>query len=187
MPFFGMILVIFICIYVLKNPSQSKDTTIKKDEESHKQETVMQPITPAPAQEINLEAPKNTRADYSKSYQAKYILTRNEWYEYKKLRTIADAKGLIICPKVRLLDLVEPRKGEGFMALLGKIQSKHVDFVIADKDLHVKAILELDDNSHNRPERQDRDNFIDEVLRSVGYKVIRTRSITEETLKDVIL
>lgn len=123
--------------------------------------------------------------DYSKSYQAKYLLTRNEWHEYKKLHEYAEAKNLQVCPKVRLLDLVEPRTGDNYMSLLGKIQSKHVDFVITDKDLHVKAILELDDNSHNRPDRTERDNFVDEVLTSVGYKVIRTRSITEETLKDL--
>ena len=125
--------------------------------------------------------------DYSKSYQAKYLLTMNEYQEYKKLAEYADAKGLRICPKVRLLDLVEPRRGEGYMSLLGKVQAKHVDFVITDKNLHVQAILELDDNSHDRPERQERDHFVDEILTSVGYKVIRTRSITEDTLKDVIL
>ena len=114
-------------------------------------------------------APEPKGPDYSHSYQAKYILTRNEWHEYKKLREYAEARNLRICPKVRLLDLVEPRKGEGFMSLLGKVQSKHVDFVVVDLDMHVKAIVELDDNSHNRPERLERDNFVDEVLTSVGY------------------
>ena len=84
-----------------------------------------------------------------------------------------------------MLDLVEPRRGEGYMSLLGKIQSKHVDFVITDKDARIKAIVELDDNSHNKPDRMERDNFVDEVLISVGYKVIRTRGITEDTLKDI--
>ena len=84
-----------------------------------------------------------------------------------------------------MLDLVEPRRGDGYMSLLGKIQSKHVDFVITDKDLRIKAIVELDDNSHDRPDRLERDRFVDDVLTGVGYKVIRTRSITEETLKDV--
>lgn len=130
-------------------------------------------------------APELKTADYSKSYQAKYLLTKNEWYEYRKLRDIAEAKGLRVCPKVRLLDLIEPRRGDGYMSLLGKIQSKHVDFVIADKDMHVKAIVELDDGSHNRPDRQERDNFVDEVLTSVGYKVIRTRSIKEDTLSSL--
>lgn len=68
------------------------------------------------------------------------------------------------------------------MSYLGKIQSKHVDFVLCDQDLRIKAILELDDNSHNQQDRKERDLFVDEVLQSVGYRVIRTRSITEATL-----
>lgn len=128
---------------------------------------------------------ESAKADYSQSYQAKYLLSKNEWYEYRKLRAIAEDRGLRVCPKVRLLDLVEPRKGEKYMSLLGRIQSKHVDFVITDKDLHIKAILELDDNSHNRPDRVERDNFVDEVLTSVGYKVLRTKSITGDILDSI--
>lgn len=129
------------------------------------------------------EAKKEKNIDYSQSYQAKYLLTSNEWYEHKKLKRIAAEKKLIICPKVRLLDIIEPRKGEkNYKTLLYKIQSKHVDFLICDQSMHIKAILELDDNSHNQEDRQIRDKFIDQILTSVGYKVIRTHSITENTL-----
>lgn len=152
--------------------------------EAKKEETKEKETQQLPDQQTE-ETPERATPDYSKSYQQKYLLTKNEWYEYRKLRDIAEAKGLQVCPKVRLLDLVEPRRGEGYMSLLGKIQSKHVDFVIADKDMHIKAIVELDDNSHNRPDRQERDNFVDDVLTGVGYKVIRTRSITEDTLKGI--
>lgn len=123
--------------------------------------------------------------DYGASYQSKYLLTKNEWYEFRKLREYAEAKNLRVCPKVRLLDIVEPRKGNNYMSLLGKIQSKHVDFVITDLDARIKAIVELDDNSHKLSDRHERDLFVDQVLTSVGYKVIRTYSITEETLKEI--
>lgn len=129
----------------------------------------------------------DTDTDYTQSYQAKYLLTKNEWYEYRKLKEYAGKMNLQVCPKVRLLDIIEPRSGSNnYMALIGKIQSKHVDFVICDQNLYIKAILELDDNSHNRADRQERDHFVDEILSSVGYKVIRTRSITEDTLKPLM-
>lgn len=141
--------------------------------------------TPA-KQEVKIDPPTNNeikpRHNYSNAYQKRYLLTKNEWYEYKKLKRYAAELNLQICPKVRLLDLVEPRRGEGYMSYLGKIQSKHVDFVLCDQDLRIKAILELDDNSHNQEDRKERDLFVDEVLQSVGYRVIRTRSITETTL-----
>lgn len=136
------------------------------------------------------EPPEPTRdaqqKDYSQSYQAKYLLTKNEWHEHRKLQKLAAERGLVICPKVRLLDIIEPRKGEkDYKSLLYKIQAKHVDFLICDQNMHIKAILELDDNSHNQKDRQSRDAFVDQILTSVGYKVIRTHSITETTLDDL--
>lgn len=126
---------------------------------------------------------QNAQIDYSNSYQPKYLLTQNEWYAFRKLCEDAYEKGLIICPKVRLFDLVEPKQGiPHYKGAMWKIQSKHVDFVICDKYAHVKAIVELDDSSHNRPDRAERDQFVDQILINCGYKVIRTFQITEETL-----
>lgn len=128
-------------------------------------------------------AGESQQKDYSQSYQAKYLLTKNEWHEHKKLQKLAAEKGLVVCPKVRLLDIIEPRKGEkDYKTLFYKVQAKHVDFLICDQSMHIKAVLELDDSSHNQKDRQDRDTFVDQILTSVGYKVIRTHSITETTL-----
>lgn len=128
----------------------------------------------------------NITFEFSGKYQKRYLLSKNEYNEFKKLKELANKRNLMICPKVRLLDLVEPRKGEAkYKTLFYKIQAKHVDFVICDQNLYVKAILELDDNSHNQADRKARDEFVDTVLKDVGYKVIRTHYITETTL-DII-
>ena len=123
------------------------------------------------------------KIDYTTAYQAKYLLSKNEWHEYKKIRQYAAAKGWIVCPKVRVLDVIEPRKGhKEYRTLLNKIQSKHIDFVVCDNDLHIKVLVELDDNSHNKTDRANRDSFLQAALESVGYKVIHTKGITEDTL-----
>lgn len=133
------------------------------------------------------EAPEQSGSiDYTHCYQKKFLLTRNEYQAYKSLKTILDKYQMIACPKVRLLDIVEPINGEFYKGAMGKIQSKHVDFVICDKDLYVKGILELDDNSHNLPERQERDKFVDAALKNVGYKVVHVRAVTEETIKELL-
>lgn len=141
---------------------------------------------PAKEEPKKEEQPKENakRSEYTDCYQKKWLLTRNEWYAHKKLKELADQQGLIICPKVRMLDIVEPRKGEkDYKSLFYKIQAKHVDFVICDEGMKILAVLELDDSSHDQKDRQSRDSFVDEVLESVGYKVIRTRYITEKTLE----
>jgi len=88
--------------------------------------------------------------------------------------------------KVRLLDIVEPKRGEKkYKTLLYKIQAKHIDFLICDKDMHIKTVVELYDSSHNSQDRIERDEFVDMVLKSVGYKVIHTKYITPNILDGI--
>ena len=138
---------------------------------------------PENAKKTTNDTDKTEEINYRRAYQARQLFTRNEWQNYKKLRDIAEIKGYIICPKVRLLDIIEPKKGERkYKTLFYKIQAKHVDFVICDKDMHIKAIIELDDNSHDTKDRKERDEFVNMILHSVGYKVIHTRYITNDIL-----
>lgn len=121
--------------------------------------------------------------DYSNAYQKRLLLTKNEWKNYMVLKPVLEGEGLRICPKVRLLDLVEPKKGTDSkqrQALLNKVQSKHVDFVICDEKLNVRLILELDDSSHDTEDRQQRDSFVDSVLTGAGYKILHVRSCEAE-------
>lgn len=167
---FALIIGIFILIML--------PMILKKDEnEVYKQEK-------EEAKKAEADEKQRLIQEYSQSYQRKMLLTKNEYGAFKKLQEITQEKGLIICPKVRLLDLIEPRTKE--KTLLYKIQAKHVDFVICDNNCRVKAIIELDDNSHNTQERKERDQFLDLVLTSTGYKVIRTRYITESTLESIL-
>lgn len=133
----------------------------------------------------NEEAEEKTPSiDYSKSYQKKYLLTKNEYYAWKKLNAYAQQAEMIVCPKVRLLDIIEPQQSDykTYTSRMRKIQSKHVDFVICDNSLRVLGVIELDDNSHNTKDRQERDAFVDQILQSVGYTVVHTRGVTESTL-----
>lgn len=126
---------------------------------------------------------KADNKDHGADYQRKLLLTKNEWKNYMSIRPYLEGEGLQICPKVRLLDLIEPKKGidgKQRRALLNKIQSKHVDFTICDEKLNVLLILELDDSSHDVPERQQRDNFVDTVLTGSGYRILHVRNCEKE-------
>lgn len=141
----------------------------------------------APAAQPDEIAQEVTTPDYSNVYQRKLLFTKNEYFELKKLKAYADKNSLEVFAKVRLLDLLEPIKGKGnYQTLLHKIQAKHVDFVILDSNYHVKGIIEIDDNSHNTSDRKERDNFVDLVLSQTGYKILRTRSLTDEILDNFL-
>ena len=154
----------------------------KWDEES---QTWVHPLSgkPEPAAKKEETTGPEIEIDFTNAYQAQQLFTRNEWQNYKTLRDVAEVKGYVICPKVRLLDIVKPRNGEKkYKTLLYKIQSKHVDFVICDQNMNIKAIIELDDKTHDTEKGKERDAFVDTVLRSVGYKVIHTRYINHDIL-----
>lgn len=121
------------------------------------------------------------------TYQKKWMFSYNEKDAYFKLKSIADELGCTVFAKVRLLDILEPaRDHPKYKTNFYKIQAKHVDFVVCDERLVARCIIELDDNSHKSQDRKERDQFVDAILESVGYKVVRVYAITD-TIKSQIL
>lgn len=128
--------------------------------------------------------PQNVKTEslqIEKAYQKKWLFSYNEKDAYQRLKAIAEPMGFTVFAKVRLLDLLEPVRGNRkYKTYFYKIQAKHVDFVLCDSKLVARYIIELDDSSHDTEERKERDAFVDEVVKSVGYKIIHTRAITDE-------
>ena len=123
--------------------------------------------------------------NYRESYRSKKLLSRRELQEYHKLKEYADERKWLICPKVRLWDLIEPINSKN-QTLINKIQSKHVDFVLVNQNMDVIGVLELDDSTHDRSDRQRRDHFVREALEGAGITMIQTRSITSDTLNGFV-
>lgn len=120
---------------------------------------------------------KFRKPDITKLYVPKPVLTKREYDFYKKLKPLADKCGLCIYTKVRLADLIEPKpKSENplWMECFNKIKAKHIDFALADDDTNIIVLIELDDRSHERPDRIERDDFVNAVLKNTGYTLLRT-------------
>ena len=128
----------------------------------------------------------NNKDEYKNSYERKYLMTLNEKAQFKKIKEWADKNGFIVFTKVRLLDLITPKKDiSNFKGALWKIQAKHIDFLICDSTIRVKCIIEIDDNSHKQKERIERDTFVTDVLNACGYKILHTYNITDEELNKI--
>lgn len=82
-----------------------------------------------------------------------------------------------IFAKVRLADIVRPARSVASgrrQAAFNRISAKHADFVLCEsKTLRVLGVIELDDTSHARSNRQARDNFVDTVLAAAGIGILR--------------
>lgn len=112
------------------------------------------------------------------AYEKTYLLTKNEWKFYKEIKPITDKYNLHILAKIRLNDLVNVKndleKSE-YTKYLNKIQKKHIDFALCNpNNLEIIALVELDDDTHEKDDRKRRDEFINDICKSVGYILIRT-------------
>ncbi len=60
-----------------------------------------------------------------------------------------------------------------FRVYTNKIDRKHVDFLICDSTtMHPLVGIELDDKSHQRADRQTRDEFVDQVFKASGLSIL---------------
>jgi very-short-patch-repair endonuclease len=103
-----------------------------------------------------------------------FFLTRAEHEFYDVLVEAVGAEYRIFA-QVHLPTLVDHTvRGQDWRAALAHINRKSVDFVLCDKAyLSPKLAIELDDKSHERPDRQERDREVERILREAGVPLLR--------------
>lgn len=103
-----------------------------------------------------------------------YLLSPAERTFYTSLYTVAGADFQIF-PKVRLIDLVRVRSGTAdTQAYKNRIDRKHVDFVVWERDTFKPLlVIELDDASHRRARSQESDLVKDRVMEAAGLPMLR--------------
>ena len=104
------------------------------------------------------------------------LLTPAERAFFAVLRQVV-GNDLLLFAKVRLGDILQIEEGvsgKRRFAAFGRISSKHADFVLCDaRTFAVVGVVELDDRSHQRRDRQDRDRFFDAALAVASIPVLR--------------
>jgi Protein of unknown function (DUF2726) len=100
------------------------------------------------------------------------LVTGTELKFFKSLQAAVGGSWLIFC-MVRLAEVLKVRADTpGAQVWRNKIFAKHLDFVLCHPDsLEVLLVIELDDHTHQRPERQARDAFVDGALKSAGIPI----------------
>lgn len=110
------------------------------------------------------------------------FLTNRERVFYRKLAGIINGRLEIMC-QVRLVDIVsinpKYKRGKAGMGYFRRISQWHCDFVLIDDDFNIKCAIELDDESHNRPDRIRRDNYFNLALDQAGIRLLRFKNIKE--------
>lgn len=93
-------------------------------------------------------------------------------------RVLCQAVGhqVLVCPKVNLADIFYVTRPNENRAAMNRIDRKHVDFLLCDSQtLRPVLGLELDDSSHQRASRQERDRLVDSVFEVAGLPLGHVR------------
>ena len=118
-------------------------------------------------------------------YQAKpYFMTKAENDFFRMLVNVAGDRYFIF-PQAHLSALLDEKvKGQNWKAAFKHINGKSVDFVLCDRQtLKPVYAVELDDYTHNYPNRQERDQEVERMFQAAGIPLVRFnnyKSLTEE-------
>lgn len=127
-------------------------------EEEEKAQTHHKFLHPSTKNESNqLRLPYAKRDDF---------LSQAELNFYRILTHIIKGRAIVFT-KVALSDIfyVKSKDRSEYQTFLNKIDRKHVDFLLCDViSLQPLCGIELDDKSHKRKDRQERDRFVDAVF-----------------------
>ena len=102
------------------------------------------------------------------------LVTKTELRFYKALvKAVQD--DWEIFAMVRIADLLRVEKGhKNYRKWLNKILAKHIDFVLCHPGtLEPQVCIELDDPSHNREDRIERDIFVNAAFDAAGLPLLR--------------
>jgi hypothetical protein len=112
------------------------------------------------------------------------LLTRGELAFFQVLRRAAPQ--YLVSIKTRLADVVECPQDLWESVHGRRLSQKHVDFVLYDGvTAAIRAVIELDDRSHDRRDRVKRDEFLRAVLQFTGVPLIRVRAAARYSMLDL--
>ncbi|MCR9076352.1 MAG: DUF2726 domain-containing protein [bacterium] len=84
-----------------------------------------------------------------------------------------------VMSKVSVSDLVQVRKGlsqSERSAAFNRIRAKHADFVLCDPvTMQPLCVIELDDKSHQRKDREARDTLMDSIYAAAGIPILHVK------------
>lgn len=123
------------------------------------------------------EYTKSTPTQEKVQYQYKqkqYLMTYVENKCYHAIVQAVQDKYFVF-PQVHLSAIIDHKvEGQNWKNAFRHINQKSVDFVLCDKHyISPKLAIELDDKTHERPDRIDRDGEVERVLQQAGLPLLR--------------
>lgn len=113
-------------------------------------------------------------------FYAKRLLTQAEQVLYHRL--VKALPEHVVLAQVQVSRVLGVKKGFNFHAWNNRINRLSYDFVVCSKDASVLAAIELDDQSHEKPNRAETDQKKDRATAAAGIRLLRwhVKSLPDE-------
>lgn len=133
--------------------------------------------------EIEFKEDEEEKEIYLPYRKKQFLMTRAEYTFNKTLEKIVGDK-YYVGRQVLLSNLVEVTST--YKPYRSKIDKKTVDFVLFNKAGYTPYLaIELDDSSHNRLDRMQRDRFVEDVLGKAGIRIVRIKNAYDYDVDDI--
>ncbi len=134
--------------------------------------SIQEEIQPIP--EVHFEEQEEKKEVYLPYKKKSFLLTRAEYNFDKVLREVVKGR-YYIGRQVPLSSIVEVTST--YKPYRSKIDKKTIDFVLFNKAGYIPHLaIELDDLSHLRWDRIKRDEFVEDVLKKAGIRLVRIKN-----------
>jgi len=115
------------------------------------------------------------------------LMTAAEMNFYHQLLAVLP-KNTVLFTKVRIADVVDVKSsisGTRRIKLFNQIAAKHFDFVVVNRQMVVLAAVELNDSSHNRKDRRERDALVRNVMKSAKIPLFEIKAAKTYNLGEI--
>ena len=182
---------IFACTCKPAKDIKKRNKKINTNNTLPKQQPIMyepKPVKAEPRYQYNRRKTNQFPKNKEYPYQLKpHILSYNEGRMYRILEKYCRKNHLLLISKIRMADFIDTIHTKDmvnekeYTDKFYKISSKHVDFLICDPDRFCPLVaIELDDSTHLEEDRQERDEFVDKVYKSVDLPILHFWSSNDE-------
>ncbi len=152
LPFITVLIIGFIVLIVVKfilpsnkKPTQSKTSTFPTKD----------------------KIPSEVLLEYTTK---KYFLSLEEKKFFRLLQPLVTNQEFYVSINVRMEDIFENARNGKFKSLIG---AKHIDFLIFDRESHIKYAIELDGPSHQTQKQHGYDQEKNTVFKAAGLPLLR--------------
>ena len=105
----------------------------------------------------------------------RFLCSAGEWRFWQVLQEAVGDKFDVMF-QVRVAAILRPMRDENWEAHGRRVSQKAFDFVLVAKGTSaVRCAIELDDKSHEEPERRRRDRFLEAACKKAGLPLLRVR------------